>query len=48
VLPENVDVQSQDVVVQAEKVATAKANLLSTSPERLTRRYYDYFMFPES
>jgi len=34
------------VVVQAEKVATAKANLLSTSPERLTRRYYDSFMNP--
>ena len=46
VLPEQVATQSQDVVVQAEQVATAKATLLSTSPERLTRRYYDSFMNP--
>jgi len=50
---ENTPVQPQDVVIQAEltrvhaeNVATAKANLLSTSPERLTRKYYDSFMNP--
>jgi hypothetical protein len=32
--------------VHAENVATARENILSTTPERLTRRYYDSFMKP--
>ena len=43
VQPENA---TENTPVHAENVATAKANILSTSPERLTRRYYDSFMNP--
>jgi hypothetical protein len=43
---QNAAVQPENTPVQTENVVTAKANILATSPERLTRRYYNSFMNP--
>jgi hypothetical protein len=43
---QNAAVEAQNVDVHAENVVTAKENNLATTPESVTRRYYNSFMNP--